>query len=416
MELAKVSQVDAMSSTDSFIIEAGGSERRVNLETLKGVLASAITTPPSIYTLEQNSNVAFDVSSNWAAYMYTSYMKGYLFKVVAGKVYAAQLNESWDAFADGTAIDDISKYETMIHVPKCHFKGEGTKMTFGGLNPVAGGHTFDSPEWVGAYLMYVDANGVGHSRPGVAPSHSKSMSEFWSCAQKLNSNFGLANYQFQCLINAVYQAYYGNLNSQEIIGSGFQHSKWEACRDVPMGKCMSLGNGSGKVLYHDDTLGDQYSIKLFGFEDLWGKLWEFRPGIRFYMDGDTRKAVVYSGNQVSNTANGREFVCIATANGEYVTKMTLGEFWDMIPQAVGGNSSSYYADGAWAATGGELLFVGGPADNGLRCGVSYSTSNNGFGNSSASNRGFGYAWSGIGARSAFFGSPILVSGSELVAM
>lgn len=406
MELAKVSQVDAMSSTDSFIIEAGGSERRVNLETLKGVLASAITTPPSIYTLEQNSNVAFDVSSNWAAYMYTSYMKGYLFKVVAGKVYAAQLNESWDAFADGTAIDDISKYETMIHVPKCHFKGEGTKMTFGGLNPVAGGHTFDSPEWVGAYLMYVDANGVGHSRPGVAPSYSKSMSEFWSCAQKLDSNFGLANYQFQCLINAVYQAYYGNLNSQEVIGSGFQHSNWEACRNVPMGKCMSLGNGSGKVLYHDDTLGDQYSIKLFGFEDLWGKLWEFRPGIRFYMDGNTRKAVVYSGNQVSNTANGREFVCLATANGEYVTKMTLGEFWDMIPQAVDGNSSSYYADGAWAATGGELLYVGGSAGLELRCGVSCS----------ASDYGFGPVWSFIGARSAFFGSPILVSGSELVAM
>ena len=406
MELAKVSQVDAMSSTDSFIIEAGGSERRVNLETLKGVLASAITTPPSIYTLEQNSNVAFDVSSNWAAYMYTSYMKGYLFKVVAGKVYAAQLNESWDAFADGTAIDDISKYETMIHVPKCHFKGEGTKMTFGGLNPVAGGHTFDSPEWVGAYLMYVDANGVGHSRPGVAPSHSKSMSEFWSCAQKLDSNFGLANYQFQCLINAVYQAYYGNLNSQDVIGSGFQHQNWVACRDVPMGKCMSLGNGSGKVLYEDVTLGKQYSVKLFGFEDLWGKLWEFRPGIRFYMDGDTRKAVVYSGNQVSNTASGREFVCLAAANGEYVTKMTLGEFWDMIPQAVGGSSSTYYADGAWAATGGELLFVGGHAVNGLQCGVSFSSSY----------RGFGYVWSFVGARSAFFGSPILVSGSELVAM
>lgn len=405
-KLSEVDKISTMLGSNSFLVEAGGSERRITLDSLKEDLASGITTPPAVFTLEQNSNVAFDVSSNWAAYMYTSYMKGYLFKVVAGKVYAAQLNESWNAFADGTAIDDISKYETMIHVPKCHFKGEGTKMTFGGLNSVAGGHTFDSPEWVGAYLMYVDANGVGHSRPGVAPSHSKSMSEFWSCAQKLGSNFGLANYQFQCLINAVYQAYYGNLNSQEVIGSEFQHSNWEACRDVPMGKCMSLGNGSGKVLYHDDTLGDQYSIKLFGFEDLWGKLWEFRPGIRFYMDGDTRKAVVYSGNQVSNTANGREFVCLATANGEYVTKMTLGEFWDMIPQAVGGNSSSYYADGAWAATGGELLSVGGSAVSGLLCCVS----------SSSSNLGFGAVWSLIGARSAFFGSPILVSGSELVAM
>ena len=406
MELAKVSQVDAMSSTDSFIIEAGGSERRVNLETLKGVLASAITTPPSIYTLEQNSNVAFDVSSNWAAYMYTSYMKGYLFKVVAGKVYAAQLNESWNAFADGTAIDDISKYETMIHVPKCHFKGEGTKMTFGGLNPVAGGHTFDSPEWVGAYLMYVDANGVGHSRPGVAPSHSKSMSEFWSCAQKLGSNFGLANYQFQCLINAVYQAYYGNLNSQEVIGSGFQHSKWEACRDVPMGKCISLGDGSGKVLYNDATLGNQYPVKLFGFEDLWGKLWEFRPGIRFYMDGDTRYAVVYSGNQVSNTANGRKFTIPSSANGEYITRKTLGAYWDAFPQAVGGGDSTYYCDGFWASTGGELLYVGGHAGNRSLCGLS----------SAYSYYGFSISWANIGARLAFYANPIIVSGSELMAM
>lgn len=405
MKLSEVPQVDAMSSADSFIIEAGGSERRANLETLKGVLASAVTTPPSTYTLEQNSNVAFDVSSNWAAYMYTSYMKGYLFKVVAGKVYAALLNDSWDAFADGTAIDNIENYETMVRVPKCHFKGEGTKMTFGGLNTVAGGHTFDSPEWVGAYMMYVE-NNMGHSRPNVAPTHSKKMTEFWAAAQQLGSNFGLANYQFQCLINAVYQAYYGNLNLQDVIGSGFQHQSWEACRDVPMGKCISLGNGSGKVLYHDDTLGDQYSVKLFGFEDLWGKLWEFRPGIRFYMDGDTRKAVVYSGNQVSNSASGREFVCLATANGEYVTKMTLGEFWDMIPQAVGGSSSTYYADGAWAATTGELLRVGGHALLGSQCGVACSSSD----------RGFSYSSAGLGARLAFYGTPILVDGSKLAAM
>lgn len=405
-KLSEVPQIDSMLSSNSFIVEAGGSERRIPLMNLKEELASSITTPPAVYTLEQNSNVAFDVSNFWAAYMYTSYMKGYLFKVVAGKVYAALLNESWDAFADGTAIDNIAKYETMMRVPPCHFKGEGTKMTFGGLNPVAGGHTFDSPEWVGAYKMYVDASGVGHSRPNVAPSHSKTMSAFWACAQKLHSNMGLANYPFQCLINAVYQAYYGNLNSQVVIGPGFQHSNWEACRDVPMGKCISLGNGSGKVLYNDATLGNQYPVKLFGFEDLWSRLWEFRPGIRFYMDGDSRKAVVYSGNQVSNTASGREFVCLAAANGEYVTKMTLGEFWDMIPQAVGGSSSTYYADGAWTTTGGELLRVGGVALLGSLCGVACSLSNGGFSDSGT----------GIGARLAFYGTPILVDGSKLVAM
>lgn len=405
-KLSEVPQIDSMYSSNSFIVEAGGSERRIPLANLKEELASSITTPPAIYTLEQNSNVAFNVSNYWAAYMYTSYMKGYLFKVVAGKVYAALLNESWDAFADGTAIDNIAKYETMMRVPKCHFKGEGTKMTFGGLNPVAGGHTFDSPEWVGAYKMYVDANGVGHSRPGVAPSHSKTMSAFWSCAQKLHSNMGLANYPFQCLINAVYQAYYGNLDSQTTIGSGFQHSNWEACRDVTMGKCISLGNGSGKVLYNDATLGNQYPVKLFGFEDLWSKLWEFRPNVRFYMDGETQKAVIYSGNQVSNTANGREVVCLATANGEYITKMVLGEHWDMIPTAVGGGDNTYYADAYWASKDGELLRVGGAADFGSRCGVAFS----------ASDSGFSLSGAGLGARLAFYGTPNLVDGSKLVSM
>ena len=54
----------------------------------------------------------------------------------------------------------------------------------------------------------------------------------------------------------------------------------------------------------------------------------------------------------------------------------------------------------------ELLYVGGSAVYGLQCGVSYS----------ASDDGFDLVGSPIGARSAFFGSPILVSGSELVAM
>lgn len=405
-KLSEVPQIDSMLSSNSFIVEAGGSERRIPLANLKEELASSITTPPAIYTLEQNSNVAFNVSNYWAAYMYASYMKGYLFKVVAGKVYAALLNESWDAFADGTAIDNIAKYETMIRVPKCHFKGEGTKMTFAGLNPVAGGHTFDSPEWVGAYKMYVDASGVGHSRPNVAPSHSKTMSAFWACAQKLHSNMGLANYQFHCLINAAYQAYYGNLDSQATIGTGFQHSNWEACRDVPMGKCISLGNGSGKVLYNDATLGNQYPVKLFGFEDLWGKLWEFRPGVRFYMDGETRKAVIYSGNQASNTANGREVVCLTDANENFIANMVLGTHWDMIPTAIGGGDNTYYTDGCWSSKTGELALVGGNGNEKSLCGITFFSMNS----------QFSVSLSLIGARMAFFGTPTIVSGSQLVAM
>lgn len=364
------------------------------------------------FTLEQSSNPAFSVSDTGIAQKYIGAMGGYGIIMKNGQAYAAKLNTAqWDRFADGTLIsafpNGAADFETMVKVPDCYIKGNSKTAHFGGLLPVVGGHKFDSPNWVGAYEMYVDGNGVGHSRPDVSPSHSRTMSSFWSCAQQKGNEWGLANYQFHCLINALYQARYGNLNSQATIGAGGQTSAWNSWRDVNMGLTRSLGDGTGNVLYNDETVGDQYETKLFGFEGLWGKLWEFRPGIRFYMDGDVRHAVVYSGNQVSNSATGRDVSpVLASANDSFISQMHLGEWWDMIPQAVGGSDTTYYCDGCWAVTSGELLLVGGSADDGSQCGVSYSYSYDGFGHASAH----------IGARLAFYGQPIIVSGSELLSL
>lgn len=405
VKLTEKKVVSAMNTDQTFLIVADGALRRLSLGDLQKLMGNNIFYPT--ITLEQSSNPKFALPTPFMASMYQRAMGGYMMKVVNGKAYAAKLDPSnWEFFTDGTKVDNAAKYETMVHVPDCHFKADSKTLQFGGLFPIAGGKTFDSPNWVGAYKMYVDGSGVGHSRPNVAPSHSRAMSAFWACAQKLGSNFGLANYGFQCLIEALEQVSFGDLNTQSVIGAGFQRSKWEACRDVPMGKCISLGDGSGKVLYNDATLGNQYPVKLFGFEDLWSKHWEFRPNIRFYMDGDTRYAVVYSGNRVSNTADGRKFTIPSSANGEFITRKTLGAHWDAFPQAVGGSDSTYYCDGLMASTSGELLLVGGPANNGSRCGLSCADSNNGFSNS----------WTGIGARLAFYGNPIIVSGSELMAM
>ena len=405
VKLTEKKTVSAMNTDQTFLIVADGALRRLSLGDLQKMMGNNIFYPT--ITLEQSSNPKFALPTPFMADMYQRAMGGYMMKVVNGKAYAAKLDHSnWEFFADGTKVDDAAKYETMVHVPDCHFKADNKTLQFGGLFPIAGGKTFDSPNWVGAYEMYVDGSGVGHSRPNVTPSHSKTMNTFWSYAQKLGSNFGLANYGFQCLIEALYQVSFGDLNSQSVIGSGFQSAYWDVCRDVTMGKCISLGDGSGKVLYNDATLGNLYPVKLFGFEDLWAKLWEFRPGIRFYMDGDTRYAVVYSGNRVSNTADGRKFTIPSSANGEFITRKTLGAHWDAFPQAVGGSDSTYYCDGFWASTSGELLYVGCNGYNGSLCGLSYASSDNGFSCSGTT----------IGARLAFYGNPIIVSGSELMAM
>lgn len=405
VKLTEKKIVSAMNTDQTFLIVADGALCRLSLGDLQKMMGNNIFYPT--ITLEQSSNPKFTLPTPFMADMYQRAMGGYMMKVVNGKVFAAKLDVSnWEFFADGTKVDDASKYETMVHVPDCHFKADNKTLQFGGLFPISGGKTFDSPNWVGAYKMYVDGSGVGHSRPNVAPSHFRTMSAFWDCAQKLGSNFGLANYGFQCLIEALEQVSFGDLNTQSVIGAGFQSGSWEACRDVPMGKCISLGDGSGKVLYNDATLGNQYPVKLFGFEDLWGKLWEFRPGIRFYMDGDTRYAVVYSGNRVSNTADGRKFTVPSSSNGGYITKKTLDAYWDALPQAVGGGDSTYYCDGFWSSTSGMLLFVGGHAGDRFRGGLS----------SANTEHDFSFSWVGIAARLAYYGSPTIVSGSKLMAM
>lgn len=383
-------------------VYASDVEARKRLEAIEGLVGAY-----SEYALEQSSSPIFSRSNAQVAELYANAMGGYLFYVKNGTVYAAKMNSVWNAFEDGTPITSAIRQatETMIHVPTCHFGAQGKQMKFGGLSEVQGGHLFDSPHWVGAYQM--DAN--GHSRPGVGSGHSKTMTAFWELAQAIHSDFGLANYQFHCLINALYQATYGNLNSEYVLSNGNSRSSasWDAYRDLAHGQTDSLGNGSGCVAAVDSANVTRYVTKFCGFEDLFGKLWEFRPGIRFYMSGDVRHAVVYSGNVVSNSAAGRDISgVLASASGQYTTQMELGEYWDMLPKAVGGSDTTYYCDGYWAATGGELLFVGGGALSGSPCGLS----------SASSNDAFSYSSGHVGARLAFYSEPVIVTGAQLTAM
>lgn len=357
------------------------------------------------FTLQTQANPAFIVYNPTALDSYMDKVGGYAVADVNGTTFAAKLDKkTWTKFADGTPVTDPSKFETMVHMPRLYFRADGASIQ---LSPVERPdfRYFDSPEWVGAYKLSFDGQ-KPHSIPNVAPQYSRTMSQFWSEAQLIGEDWGLANYQFHCQINALFQARFGNLNSQAVIGAGFQSSDWEAARDVPMGLLIDFGDGSAKVLYQSEALGEQYPVKLFGFEDLWSKLWEFRPGIRFEMRGNVRYAIVYPGNVVSNIADGREFVCaVQTASSAYVKDMKLGEYWDFIAQNItGGSASTYFCDGYNSATAGQLLLVGGGANLGARCGLSYAASAYTYTQQSTN----------MGARLAFYGSPTVVPGAEFV--
>ena len=298
-------------------------------------------------------------------------------------------------FVDGTPWDGITgdafrKFGRMSYVVKTNEYGDtiawGSDMDLIGENF----HVFRE-NYVGCYKGHIDSNGKLRSIPRVVATGNKTMSEFFSAAQANNANYGLVDYHDHCKMLLMHYLYYGTADSGATMGIGLQDGGWnEDYYNPTTGQCDSLGDSTGSAPYKSSGLNQNC---LWGVEALAGSQWEFRPGIRF----DGVNAIVYEGNIVSNTALGRTFHRDEGLNlsGLYITKMALGEYFDMIPIAGGGNASTYYCDGAWSSSGGHLLIVGVHSGHGSLSGLSAADSH----------YGFGHAHVYVGARLAFRGNP-----------
>lgn len=253
--------------------------------------------------------------------------------------------------------------------------------------------------WIGTYKgSLVDEKLV--SRPHLTTTQNRNISQFWEDAQQNGTQYGLVNYFDHIKLNVLHLAKFGKMNSEATMGAGLQDAGASYYAHTT-GKTEGLGDGTGQSAY-DASYGMN---KLFGIEGLAGATWEFRPNIRF----TSSSAVVYEGNVVSNTATGRSFPCDRNLHNSYVVHMTLGEHFDLTPKVGGGSATTYWCDGSWAATGGQVLLVGGSAYHGSLAGLACSNTTNAFANASAP----------IGARLAFrgnIGDYELVSGSALAAL
>ena len=298
-------------------------------------------------------------------------------------------------FVDGTPWDGVTgdafrKFGRMCYVVKTNEYGD--TIAWGSDMDLAGEkfHVFRE-NYVGCYKGHIDSNGKLRSIPRVVATGNKTMSEFFAASQANNANYGLVDYHDHCKMLLMHYLYYGTADSGATMGIGLQDGGLNDDYYNPTtGQCDSLGDGTGSAPYKSSGLNQNC---LWGVEALVGSQWEFRPGIRF----DGVNAIVYEGNIVSNTALGRTFKRDEGLNlsGSYITKMELGEYFDMIPVAGGGNASTYYCDGAWSSSGGQLLVVGGYSVDGSLSGLS----------AAASNYGFGAAHVDFGARLAFRGNP-----------
>lgn len=321
------------------------------------------------------------------------------------KKYARLSETDSNTFEDGThwngAFGNAFRYLPQIYILRDKdYADAGTKYWVSD-EPI--GDAEPLPEsWIGMYKGAV-VSGELRSMPNVMTTERMTMSNFWAAAQKIGTNYGLVNYFDHQKLNALHLVKFGDMNSDNTVGIGLRDAG-QNYYNHRTGTTAALGNGTGNAPY----LSTQFDmVRLFGIEDLFGTTWEFRPNIRF----DGGNAIVYDGNIVSNTAEGkRVFGRLQTASQAYVKNMALGDNFDLIPiNASGGSATTYWCDGTWAVSTGQLLFVGGASADGSVCGLSCPNSNNVFSHSNAP----------VGARLAFKGDISdyeLVSGAELAAL
>ena len=429
--LATAAQVQSILKTNSIMVEVDGSIRRITLDKLidsinagdEQLLRSVAWGVP----IKQATQTSPDWGrvgnlDMWA--LFKSQCGRYLVK---NNGHAAKLGVSNSGvYADGTALDE-SIGHVLFHAPKLYFRvledaTTGIPYLWMSLIPI-GGHFIPETN-IGAYKASMAGTALT-SRSGVAPTGSKTITEFWNAAQVNGAQWGLINYEHKKLMIMLLLSEYGNPNDQAVLGAGLcgtnnQWVDWTTPLSFATGQTKSLGDAFGAVSHPwtnnaGTAVQDACDVSVMGIENPYAQMWEFTQGIYCgstnNSDQDGTEVYLYEGNRLPSaaelathpTGDYRQLTRL-TAEG-YVMKMILGEHFDIITSEHGGGGSDYWTYYHYSNNIGQVVFWGGSAGDGPLCGLGYAYS--------------AYAWSfsyaDIGSRLAYYGKLTIMSGAQLVA-
>lgn len=430
-KLANASTVSSMLRTNSVLVEVDGSIRRITLDDLMTAinegneqLLRQVAWGVPIKDTIQSSPVWGRVGNldMWEEY---KSMSGRYLVTNDGKAAKLSTVDS-SVFADGTALDETLGH-VMVYAPRLYFlvkndEVAGIPYLWMSMVPISG-HYIEAP-CIGAYKGSMSGSALV-SRSGVAPAGSKTINAFWSAAQVNGKNWGLINYDHRKFMIMILLSEYGNPNAQAMVGNGLtgtnNSSDYTTALSFTCGNTKSLGDSFGSVA-HEYTMssGTETSgacdVSLLGIENPYAQQWEMSQGI--YCGSSSNEAqdgteiFIYEGNRMPSSAelathpsgDYRQLTRLTTSG--YIAQMILGEFFDVMPKALGGGGTSYWCDYSYAAATGQLVLWGAGAYYGAGAGLGYAYSS--------------YAWSDsgsiFGSRLAYYGELTFMSGSELTAL
>lgn len=324
-------------------------------------------------------------------------------------------------YADGTTVD-FSIGHTIVKAPRLYLLVKDDPTTnipilWGSMLPIGG---FYIDMCAGAFLGSIQ-NGKLVSRPGVAPTASKTISQFFDAAQQNGPDFGLVDYDWARWFVAMNLFEFGNPNVQGNIGNGVTGTNNSSDYTTPwswnLGDTLSLGDACGKVDKAWTNSGgtavqNASHVSLFGSEDnfcFWQMLQGIYCGSSSNSGQDGTEVFVYKGNRLPTSAElathpAGDYRTITRLTTEgYIKKMLLGQHFDIFASATGGGGDSYWCDYQYANNTGQLVLLGGDANRGASCGLGYVYSY----------RAFSFSNAGYGSRLAYYGDIDLVDGADL---
>ena len=345
-------------------------------------------------------------------------------------------------FADGTLAVDLTTGDPVAGIANCNFigkipetgcyiqtveiAGKTIQRLWLSLLPLPG--WTEPAQYTGMFKAWQDGSGRLRSLPNKVPTATKTVRAFWDAAQLYGKNYGLAGVHFRNMLLWYMMAAYGQRGSQEckladgtpVWGVGLDGTEstgdgFAAQKDIKTGATLILGTKDGKsdVLDKDDAVC--HSVKVLSYENPWGQYWE--------MDGHLcslgNDVVAWRENfmPTSNTPTLADFANIkktlisrhtadivnTSSSGHKMNLVPLAEQSAfMIPYAIQPGVS--YGDRFYYADTGQLWRWGGYSSYGAHCGLAYVYSH----------PVWTFSFSNSGARLAFFGQPVEISGRDLI--
>ena len=299
----------------------------------------------------------------------------------------------------------------MVHFPKYYYRNEDLGNSKYKLyisdRKINDNYKEEKECLIGTFEAYVYTNKLG-SFSGVSSSNNLTITQFYNYAQTNGSKWGLIDYRAHKTIANMFAIMYGNTNistqNSNIPCSGGN----KPYNNGNTGGTLALGDRDGCAA--TNGYSSTQSSNFLGLEDCYYSKWEFVQGINVI----DRQWIAYDGGLLVDTSaanlsaagftNVRTMATGGSSDG-YITKISHGPYADVVPMAIGGSDTTYYADYYYQNTGNRILLRSGASDNGSVCGVFFSAA-----------YASSYSYTDIGSRLGFYGDIEVKTPAEWTAL